>query len=107
MVDATYELRVAGAVPEQDLRDLGAVTLAVDQVCTILYGIPDQSALYGLLLRLRALGIEVVEVHRVPDVTAVSAERISAGPGEADDESKGGGQPDAVDDWSDRPLSER
>jgi hypothetical protein len=80
MVDATYELRVAGAVPEQDLRDLGA--LAVNQVNTVLYGIPDQSALYGLLSRLRALGIEVVEVHRVPDATSASAEWIAVEPGE-------------------------
>ena len=67
MVDATYEIRVAGAVPEQDLRDMGAVTLAVDQVNTVVYSIPDQSALYGLLARLRALGIEVVEVRRILD----------------------------------------
>ena len=64
MAQATYEIRVAGTVPERDLRDMGAVTLAVDQVNTVLYGIPDQAALYGLLARLRALGIEVVEVRR-------------------------------------------
>ncbi|TCN43889.1 hypothetical protein EV644_1011028 [Kribbella orskensis] len=89
MVDATYELRVAGAVPEQDLRDLGAVTLAVDQVNTILYGIPDESALYGLLSRLRALGIEVVEVRRVPDATTLaSTEWVAVEPGEVDDGSE-------------------
>lgn len=89
MVDATYELRVAGAVPEQDLRDLGAVTLAVDQVNTILYGIPDESALYGLLSRLRALGIEVVEVRRVPDAaTLASTEGVAVEPGEVDDKTE-------------------
>jgi hypothetical protein len=87
MVEATYEIRVAGAVPEQDLSDMGAVLLAVDQVNTVLYGIPDQSALYGLLARLRALGIEVVEVRRIPD-SSVSGESIPLGPGEGDDESK-------------------
>jgi len=87
MVEATYEIRVAGAVPEQDLSDMGAVVLAVDQVNTVLYGIPDQSALYGLLARLRALGIEVVEVRRIPDSSA-AGESIPLGPGEDDDESK-------------------
>ena len=89
MVDATYELRVAGAVPEQDLRDLGAVTLAVDQVNTVLYGIPDESALYGLLSRLRALGIEVAEIRRVPDPTpSASTESIAVEPEPGNDESK-------------------
>ena len=77
MDEATYEIRVAGAVPEQDLRDMGAVTLSVDQVNTVLYGIPDQSALYGLLARLRALGIEIVEVRRIPDASSASTEWIA------------------------------
>ena len=81
MVDVTYEIRVAGAVPEQDLRDMGAVTLAVDQVNTIVYSIPDQSALYGLLARLRALGIEVVEVRRILDPASSTTERIDIDPG--------------------------
>ncbi|TCM50544.1 hypothetical protein [Kribbella sp. VKM Ac-2568] len=89
MVDTTYELRVAGAVPEQDLRDLHVVTLAVDQVNTIVYGIPDQSALYGLLSRLRALGIEVVEIRRVPDATtSAPTEWIAVEPEPGNDESK-------------------
>jgi hypothetical protein len=88
MVEATYEIRVAGAVPEQNLRDMGAVTLAVDQVNTILYSIPDQSALYGLLARLRALGIEVVEVRRILDPSSASTEWIAVQPEEGDDESK-------------------
>lgn len=82
MVEATYEIRVAGAVPEQDLRDIGAVTLAVDRVNTVLYSIPDQSALSGLLARLRALGIEVVEVRRIPDPSSASTEETSREPGE-------------------------
>ena len=84
MVDATYALRVADAVPEHDLRDVGAVTLAVDQVTTILYSVPDQSALCGLLSRLRARGIEVVEVCLVPDATTG---RIAVEPREGGDES--------------------
>ena len=70
MVQAMYEIRVAGAVPEQDLKDMGAVTVGPEQVNTVLYGVSDQAALYGLLERLRALGLEVVEVRRVQDVSA-------------------------------------
>jgi hypothetical protein len=84
MVDATYEIRVAGAVPEQDLRDMGAETLAVDQASTVVYSIPDQSALYGLLARLRALGIEVVEVRRILDPASASTEWTEIDPGRDD-----------------------
>jgi hypothetical protein len=65
-----YEIRVAGAVPEEDLEDMGAVQVTPEQVNTVLYGVSDQAALYGLLDRLRALGVVVVEVRRVPE-TAV------------------------------------
>jgi hypothetical protein len=86
MGGARYEIRVAGAVPEQDLRDMGAVTLSVDQVNTVLYDVPDQAALYGLLARLRALGVEVVEVRRIPGSSSESTERNADDPGEDDDD---------------------
>ncbi|MFC5262701.1 hypothetical protein ACFPJ1_11355 [Kribbella qitaiheensis] len=88
MVEATFEIRVAGAIPEEDLRDMGAVVLAVDQVNTVIYSIPDQSALYGLLARLRALGIEVVEVRRIPEASPAEPELIPIPPGEEDDENE-------------------
>lgn len=89
MVQAMYEIRVAGAVPEQDLKDMGAVTVGPEQVNTVLYGVSDQAALYGLLERLRALGLEVVEVRRVQDVATepdepepgVASERSNHGDG--------------------------
>ncbi len=69
MAQAMYEIRVAGAVPEEDLQDMGAVPVEPAQVNTVLYGVSDQAALYGLLDRLRALGIVVLEVRRVPSVS--------------------------------------
>jgi len=89
MVQTMYEVRVAGAVPEEDLQDMGAVTLPPEQVNTVLYGISDQAALYGLLARLRALGLEVVEVRRVPTITGTETE--------ADTPEEPGGK-EAVDD---------
>lgn len=68
MAQTMYEIRVAGAVPEEDLQDMGAVPVEPAQVNTVLYGVSDQAALYGLLDRLRALGIVVLEVRRVPSV---------------------------------------
>jgi hypothetical protein len=87
MVQTMYEIRVAGTVPDEDLRDMGAVPVAPSQVNTVLYGVSDQAALYGLLDRLRALGIMVLEVRRVPSPNVE--------PGETeDDESRDGGHGD-------------
>ena len=86
MAKSMYEVRVAGTLPEEDLEDMGAVASAPDQVSTVLYGISDQSALYGLLARLRALGIEVIEVRRVSEPAAGSDETAA----EADERSRDG-----------------
>ena len=78
MAKSMYEVRVAGTLPEEDLEDMGAVASAPDQVSTVLYGISDQSALYGLLARLRALGIEVSVVRRGSEPAPASNETASA-----------------------------
>ncbi|MDU0314155.1 hypothetical protein RKE38_10705 [Phycicoccus sp. M110.8] len=66
MERVTYEVRVAGVVSQEDLDDMAAVRLAEGSTSTVLCGVPDQSALHGLLDRFMALGIEVVEVRRIP-----------------------------------------
>jgi hypothetical protein len=90
MVQTMYEIRVAGAVPEEDLEDMGAVLSAPDQVSTVLYGVSDESALYGLLARLRALGIEVVEVRRVHEPMAAGTNESVSGPGEPSEHDQSG-----------------
>jgi hypothetical protein len=79
MAERTYEVRVTGLVPTQDLLDeLGDVEIAEHEVRTVLSArFPDQAALYGFLHRLRAFGLEVVEVRRLP-----SAERPAEPPAE-------------------------
>ena len=67
MSDRTYEIRVTGLVPTQALLDeLGDVETAEHEFRTVLSGrFADQAALYGFIHRLRAYGLEVVEVRRV------------------------------------------
>jgi hypothetical protein len=67
MSDRVYEVRVAGLVPKQDLlRDFGDVTIVAHEVRTVVSGtFADQAALHGFLSRLRAYGLEVVEIRRV------------------------------------------
>jgi hypothetical protein len=84
MAHPLFEVRVAGVVPDTDLKDLRAISLPQDQVNTVLYGIDDQAALYGLLARLRSLGLEVVEVRKVSDRSLVEASYEDVSPETAD-----------------------
>lgn len=69
MANTVFEVRVTGLVPAEDLLDLGVVMKATQDASTVLYGdIRDEAALFGLLNRLRDLGLEVVEVRRSPDL---------------------------------------
>ena len=63
----TFEVHVRGELSDQDLEDLEYLTARVVPSETVLTGVvPDQAALLGLLARLQSLGLEVVEVRRVP-----------------------------------------
>jgi len=66
MPPTTYEVRVSGLVPDDAIAEFGDISVSTMSVSTVLSGeISDQSALLGLLARLRALGLDVVEVRRV------------------------------------------
>jgi hypothetical protein len=68
MADRTFEIRVIGLVPTQDLlAELGDVETAEHEFRTVLSGrFADQAALYGFIHKLRSFGLEIVEVRRVP-----------------------------------------
>ena len=68
MSERTYEIRVSGLVPTEQLVDeLRGVYIAEHEMRTVLSGhFVDQAALYGFLNLLRSYGLEVVEVRRVP-----------------------------------------
>lgn len=62
-----FEVHVRGELSAQDLEDLEYLTATVVPAETVLTGVvPDQAALLGLLGWLQSLGLEVVEVRRVP-----------------------------------------
>jgi len=66
MVQTTYEIRVVGAVPADLLPELGDVSVTQLEPRTVLTGtFGDQAALHGFLQRLRALGLDLVEVRSV------------------------------------------
>jgi hypothetical protein len=61
-----YEIRVIGPVRAEFLSRLGIVA-SVEPADTALRGsVPDLSALHGMLTRLELLGLELVDVRRLP-----------------------------------------
>jgi hypothetical protein len=60
-----YEIRVTGVLPPEALLDFDRLTASVEPVETVVHGpLQDQAALNGLLARLEAFGIQVIEVRR-------------------------------------------
>ena len=65
----TYEVRIAGQVADELLVELGDVTITGQETRTLMIGsFADQAALHGFLQRLRAFGLELVEIRRVTTV---------------------------------------
>jgi hypothetical protein len=59
-----YELRVRGPVPPELLEEIGAEDFGEEPPLTILRTEPtDQPGLHGMLLRLRSLGLDLMEVR--------------------------------------------
>lgn len=66
-MSSAFEVHVRGELPEEGLPELEHLTATVVPAQTVLTGaVPDQAALIGLIGRLQGLGLEVVEVRRVP-----------------------------------------
>ena len=63
-----YEIRVKGSVGASLLESFEGLDARVKPAETILRGeITDQPALHGILDRIQALGLELIEVKRVED----------------------------------------
>jgi hypothetical protein len=61
-----FEVRVTGLVSEDVLHQLADVEVSSRELRTSLRGtFRDQAELHGFLARLRAFGLDVVEVHRL------------------------------------------
>jgi predicted Rdx family selenoprotein len=64
----SYEIRVRGRLTDSLLTAFEGMRASVEPVETVLHGpVRDQAALYGLLDRIQSLGLELVEVRRLPD----------------------------------------
>jgi len=62
-----YEIRVRGPVGPTVMQAFPCLTATQSGQDTVLTGsLPDQSALYGVIHRLEALGLQLLEIRRLP-----------------------------------------
>ena len=76
----SYEIRIKGRLSDSLLAAFEGMNATVETGETVLRGqVRDQAALYGLLDRIQSLGLELVEVRRIPE--APDERRESPHPG--------------------------
>ena len=68
VAERRYEIRIRGRVGQAVLDTFDRLESDVEQVETILHGpVRDQAELHGHLRRLEGLGLELIEVRRLPE----------------------------------------
>lgn len=64
----SYEIRIKGQLSDFLLAAFEGLSATVEPVQTVLHGpVRDQAALHGLLDRIQSLGLDLVEVRRLPE----------------------------------------
>ena len=61
-----YEVRVAGVVGPAAREAFSGLEIHVERASTVLRGTLDQAALHGLIERIEALGLELIDLRRLP-----------------------------------------
>jgi hypothetical protein len=64
-VPARYAIRVAGHLGDTTLSAFPALAPHLQGTDTVLTGLLDRSALYGVLAQVEALGLDLVEVRQI------------------------------------------
>ena len=66
MVRSSYEIRVVGSLGPAAREAFSGLSVDVEPPTTVLSGDLDQADLHALLDRVRALGLELVDVRQAP-----------------------------------------
>jgi hypothetical protein len=66
MAATTYQVRVSGRIPIELLPELRSLTISVEPPETVMRGsLPDQAALFGLIMRMHGMGLRLIEIRRL------------------------------------------
>ena len=77
---ATYEIRVRGRLSPRVRAAVEGLVSEVEPVETVLHGpLRDQAELHGVLARIQSLGLELVELRRVPGRPVASTDVADTG----------------------------
>ena len=69
---STYVIRVAGWLSDDLLTALPHLVASRQPVTTVLHGeLPDQAALTGVLSQLDEMGVEIVDLSKLPESPAL------------------------------------
>lgn len=63
MAEATYELRLRGPLSTRTVDTFQEMDMRLDTILSCV--VTDQAGLHGLLERIRDLGLELIDVHRI------------------------------------------
>ena len=67
MTHVTYEIRVVGALGAAGREAFADLAVDVEPTATVLTGELDQNGLHQVLDRVRALGLELMDVRQAPE----------------------------------------
>jgi hypothetical protein len=68
MAEPRYEFRIRGRLSAAVLGRFDMLESDVERVDTVLHGpVRDQAELHGIIERVQSLGLELIEVRRLPD----------------------------------------
>lgn len=65
MTSSDYEVRVAGVVGPAAREAFAQLRIQLEPRATVLSGTLDQSGLHGLIERIEALGLELIDIRRL------------------------------------------
>jgi hypothetical protein len=75
---ARYEIHIKGRVGQELAEVFEGLIAEVQPVETVLLGeLVDQAALHGVIDRVQALGLELIEVRRLPENDVVESRQAS------------------------------
>ena len=66
MIERSYEIRVVGSLCPAARDAFTDVAIETEPTATVLWGDMDQAGLHVLLDRVRALGLELMDIREVP-----------------------------------------
>jgi hypothetical protein len=77
--ESSYEIRIRGRISRALLESFEGMESDLEPVETVLHGpVRDQAELHGLLDRIQALGLELIEVRRLPPRYGASSSSVRA-----------------------------